>query len=69
MTPGHAPVCAECVYRTPDLSHPFPCRRVRWDGPNHRTPIMAESRCSEGYPFPGKYNTLAPTRRLDTLPG
>lgn len=43
LIPGHLPLCAGCVHRTPDASHPSPCCRVRWEGQRHVGPALNDS--------------------------
>jgi hypothetical protein len=41
LIPGHClPLCASCAHRGPDLSHPMPCHRVRWEGHKHVVPTI-----------------------------
>ena len=39
--PGHVlPLCVGCQHRTPDLSHPNPCGRIRWEAHRHVKPTI-----------------------------
>ena len=40
LIPGHVAPCESCSHRSPDLSHPTPCGRVRWEGYRHHKPEL-----------------------------
>jgi hypothetical protein len=40
LQPGHAACCLGCSNQTDDLSHPSPCRLVRWEAQRHVGPAL-----------------------------
>ena len=41
---GLAPLCASCVHRWRDLSHPHPCTKYEWIGTKHHEPKLERRR-------------------------
>ena len=62
LTPGHVlPLCRGCAHQTSDLSHPSPCRMVRWQGPRHVAPALVAD--ASGVPTCADFQAVAPEVR------